>query len=431
MRNAIHDNVELPPLPRGYRWQAGCVQRHGDGGERGRILSRPAFGTRILRAEDTHAQVLELAVMQIEGVWTREFIPMDQLRRNNSERGMLSAGLVPSMGRFAPLRTYLMDYAEMLHEQKRVYPAYSSLGWKDRNLLLGNTLYHIHGDKPAALMPEAAHFADATVPRGKLEHWVAAAQVFVEPEQAAQLRVMLFAAANLLLELCNELPYVLAVVGPAASGKTTALRAAATIFGRPDRLMGNTSDEVRLVDTAAAALGDVPCFLDDAYAGNPQWLYADLLKVMMGRSFKVREGWRSVPIVCSKEPIASRDAFVAETRMMRADLHRVLTLFMPEVSGRAAAVSTALSDMVANSGTVGERLARYLTRHHQAVLPRINKAASDMAAEADVPMPQYKRAVLCASAYVAAEVLVSAVNLQIDLPSVREGLLQVLRTQPQ
>lgn len=101
-------------------------------------------------------------------------------------------------------------------------------------------------------------------PQGSLQKWV---NVVVKLRQNMSIRLLTDAAlASVLIEPLGLLPSIIHIWGQSGTGKTVALRVAASIYGNPSVLVKTLNSTVNSIMTTATVLRNLPFFADELQA---------------------------------------------------------------------------------------------------------------------------------------------------------------------
>jgi len=225
-------------------------------------------------------------------------LPREEMRDISlSTRTFFSSGGMSEMaGRGAVIhdpelfRKYTREAMDNWHRANRLQMRYDQFGWKDQeaSFLYGDKLYTASGVQPIAGSDEIKLRSQYLGPNrtGSLDRWSAAANALFtrgcEPQSFALLAA--FAAPLMRFHTAGEGGAIISLVSDqSGSGKTTALEAVASAWGR---LKGTqlTDDDTRVAKgLTLGVLGNIPCVFDELYNRDPEEVRKFVLAFTNGR----------------------------------------------------------------------------------------------------------------------------------------------------
>jgi len=144
---------------------------------------------------------------------------------------------------------------------------------------------------------EAALYRAYASRRGTFQGWLEAARV-VADEGLLIPQVALLAALVPPLQRKLQIPnFILDVHGNTSTGKSTSLRLAASVYGRPrdpDSLLLQWMNTSTAVEQVAAVCGELPVFLDDAQHCPSEMKRSVIYMIANGRGKGRGGGWGGV-----------------------------------------------------------------------------------------------------------------------------------------
>jgi Domain of unknown function (DUF927) len=176
-------------------------------------------------------------------------------------------------------RKYVRSAIDLWHREKDVEKRYDQFGWKDgeRAFLVGKRLYTSDRVLPATGSPTLEHRAQYLGPqankKASLERWQAAAnKLFAAGLEHQSLAVLCgFAAPLMRFHAEGEGGAIVSFVSDrTASGKTTALEAAASIWGAHRGLKLDETDTKVAKGLKLGVLGNLPCTFDELQQRDPE-----------------------------------------------------------------------------------------------------------------------------------------------------------------
>lgn len=259
----------------------------------------------------------------------------------------------------------LVRYLESLHKinepvMKRGYLT-DCMGWQTDTYFIPGAAGEIKLD----LEDETKLIAEGFRRRGSLDTWTSFISKF---RNNVKFRFMLAAsAAAPLLKILDQRSFVLYNWGSSRSGKTAALKAALSIWGMPEEILGSFNTTQVGLEYMAALFNDLPLGLDERQlAGQLQFQQEKLENIVYmitsgrGRWRGKKDGglqkvqfWRTIVIATGEEPIATSTSMTGVTT-------RIVELFGSPFAIEQDAIR--MHQFLETSyGSAGEWLAHYYT----------------------------------------------------------------------
>ncbi len=274
-------------------------------------------------------------------------------------------------------RKYLIAALEKMHADRGVDMKFDQFGWKDddRGFLFGRHMYRgttapepVSGGEEVMLRSQWL----GSRPGAELGHWRGAAQTFFgagnEPQAVALLAG--FAAPLMKFHATDEGGAVISLVSQkSGTGKTTALAAAASVYGRMDALSLTNIDTKVSKAITFGVLGNLPALHDELHSRDPEVLKEFIVVFTNGRD-KMRgtvEGgirhtaarWQTMLITGSNQSIVD---LIQSTGVVDAPAYRVLELQIGIPPGRKAQQGDKLRQVLdRHCGIAGHHWLQYLT----------------------------------------------------------------------
>jgi putative DNA primase/helicase len=386
---------DLPALavPRGWLCSGAGIWRHIEAGENSddvKVSHRPIVVTGVLRDLDSDSRTLVVEWATETDAWGRAIVPASETQDVRAFVRMRDLGAPVSARNARDLAEWLDDLEEANGDQvPRAWHA-SRLGWVGDGgrlgYLWGRTLLRADGDRSCDLPPAEwgadhvrlaipendgrAQLADGCHAAGTFEGWVAAIGHIAEHP-----RVMLGVYASLasaFLGIVTEAPN--AIVdwnGETSRGKTTTLRAAASVWGRPettgDGLMRTWDVSPAGLESLAETACHMPLILDDTKRATTRGGDGGIVSALIyqiaagqgrgrGRPDGMRRTatWRLIMLSTGEAPATS----FTQDAGARA---RVLSISgSPLPDGSETIVAAVTAGVCDNYGHAGPRLVRWL-----------------------------------------------------------------------
>ena len=299
---------------------------------------------------------------------------------------LLSKGLYVNPGRIKLLVSYMIAYIKELQKTEVTEQLFSRLGWREENtkFVLGDTIYAADGSAtPHALSPEIKAEVPGLRRSGDLDGWKDAIQ-FYNAEGHEAHRFMLYCGfGSPLLHMTGHKGVIVNGTGAPGAGKTTAIGAAASIFGHPVDLLFNgtrAGSTVNAMYSSLSAYNNIPFGMDEITRIEPKILGDFALSVSqgMGKMVNTRAGmlshnrpsWATMVLTS-----ANTDVYIAlgQSRSdAAAEAMRVLQIpFKVPESHTKTSADQFLRDLKAHHGVAGPVFMPYVTGNYALITQRI------------------------------------------------------------
>ncbi len=299
---------------------------------------------------------------------------------------LLAKGVYATNGRIKLLVSYMTAYIKELQKVEITEQLFSRLGWREENtkFVLGDTIYAADGSAtPHTLSPEIKAEVPGLRRAGDLEGWKQAIQFYNAPGHEAH-RFMLYCGfGSPLLHMTGHKGVIVNGTGAPGAGKTTAIGAAASIFGHPVDLLFNgtkAGSTVNAMYSSLAAYHNIPFGMDEITRIDPKILGDFALSVSqgMGKMVNTRAGmlshnrpsWATMVLTS-----ANTDVYVAlgQSRSdAAAEAMRVLQIpFETPHTHTKTSADQFLRDLKTHHGVAGHVFMPYITGNYALVSQRI------------------------------------------------------------
>lgn len=318
-------------LPEGFAWKDNSLvftSEKAKGGEADILVSKhPIYLESLQRGEaatDRYAGNFK-SWFPREG-WKDIPITIKKLSGNDGLSELSSLGASISDGQL--FRRYIVAAIDKLKTEKDFLTQYEQFGWKDNAFLWGRRIYEDGGVRLAIANEELKNRAQHLQPRpgGSLEKWSEAADRLFAKDCEPQAFALLasFAAPLMRFHSTDEGGALVALVSPeSGTGKTTALAAAASVWGRYDGLSLNTFDTRVAKGITMGVLGNLPAIFDEIASKDPEVLKEFVLTFTNGRDRlrgnadggirHVAARWQTILIAGANRSIVELVSSVGET----------------------------------------------------------------------------------------------------------------------
>jgi hypothetical protein len=329
-------------------------------------------------ATDNHSLLFEMTLPR-QGTKTLD-IPSGTLF---SARGMPELARMGAIIHDADLfRQYVRETVDEHRRNHDSQTRFDQFGWKEDNtaFLFAEKLYRAGKVEPAAGSGEVQRRSKLLGPRGgSLKEWSAAAnKLFAggcEPQSFALLCA--FAAPLMRFHVESEGGAIVNLISDASgTGKTTALEAAASVWGELDGLRLTDEDTKVSRGLTLGSLGNLPCVFDELHQRDPDYVREFVVVFTNGRD-KLRgtsEGalrapagdWQTIMILGSNQSLVD---IIRARNTEEAQAFRVME-FVAEASFGGYDGDRLRRQLKANAGHAGDAYLRYLLQ--PAVLQRVH-----------------------------------------------------------
>lgn len=300
---------------------------------------------------------------------------------------LLAKGLYVTPGRIKPLVSYMIAYIKELQKTEITEQLFSRLGWREENtkFVLGDTIYNQDGTVvPHALSPEIKAEVPGLRREGDLESWKKIIQ-FYNAEGHEAHRFMLYCGfGSPLLHMTGHKGVIVNGTGAPGAGKTTAISAAASIFGHPVDLLFNgtrAGSTVNAMYSSLSAYNNIPFGMDEITRIDPKILGDFALSVSqgMGKMVNTRAGmlshnrpsWATMVLTS-----ANTDVYIAlgQSRSdAAAEAMRVLQIpfEIPKYHTKTSA-DQFLRDLKIHYGLAGHVFMEFVVANHTVMAQRVS-----------------------------------------------------------
>ena len=383
----VEKDVSNYPFPY-HKNNKGQIYLKGEGAEAVTIVHD--YDLKPVRRTHSERFGVESTVWQVEQplLGAVEFtVEQSMLAKPEALHGLLlSKGLYVNPGRIKLLVSYMIAYIKELQKTEVTEQLFSRLGWREDNtkFVLGDTIYSADGTAtPHALSPEIKAEVPGLRRSGDLDGWKEAIQFYNADGHEAH-RFMLYCGfGSPLLHMTGHKGVIVNGTGAPGAGKTTAIGAAASIYGHPVDLLFNgtrAGSTVNAMYSSLSAYNNIPFGMDEITRIEPKILGDFALSVSqgMGKMVNTRAGmlshnrpsWATMVLTS-----ANTDVYIAlgQSRSdAAAEAMRVLQIpFEVPKSHTKTSADQFLRDLKAHHGVAGQVFMPYITGNYSLVSQRI------------------------------------------------------------
>lgn len=166
--------------------------------------------------------------------------------------------------KFPPLKNFLSSYMDEHVEKIGTEMAVRRLGWCEQGFCVGNRIITAKGVQNSKVLANSTVFKNFK-PSGTLEGWKAAVAVLNDRQDYMPLKAAILAGfGSAILELADVQGASLILTGESGGGKTTAAKAALSIYGPPTPLTQDAKQmTVKGIGMVFSTARNVPVLVDE------------------------------------------------------------------------------------------------------------------------------------------------------------------------
>lgn len=232
------------------------LKQQGDIVKKEYACRMPIMPAAVLRNIETDTEKVQLAFRREKSSWSKCIFPRSTISNKNKIIELADRGIFVTSDTAAALVTYLGDCLANNAESIAVITSIGRLGWVDSVFVPYAEALTLDNDEQGAELARAVHS------KGTLEEWAE----YIAPlrKQSLYLQIVLAAAfASVLISKVKALPFVLHLWGGTGTGKTVALKVAASVWGNPEKYMLTLNGTTNALMGTAALLHDLPLLADE------------------------------------------------------------------------------------------------------------------------------------------------------------------------
>lgn len=232
------------------------LKQQGDMVKKEYACKMPIMPAAVLRNIETDTEKIQIAFHPAKSQWNKCIFPRSTLANKNKIIELADRGILVNSNTAAALVTYLGDCLANNAETIPIIQSVERLGWVDSVFVPYAEALTLDNDGQGAELARAVHS------KGTLQEWAE----YIAPlrKQSLYLHIVLAAAfASVLISKVKTLPFVLHLWGGTGTGKTVALKVAASIWGNPEKYMLTLNGTTNALMGTAALLHDLPLLADE------------------------------------------------------------------------------------------------------------------------------------------------------------------------
>ena len=232
------------------------LKQQGDMVKKEYACKMPIMPAAVLRNIETDTEKIQLAFRRTKSSWSKCVFPRSTISNKNKIIELADRGILVNSNTAAALVTYLGDCLANNAETIPIIQSVERLGWVDSVFVPYAEALTLDNDGQGAELARAVHS------KGTLQEWAE----YIAPlrKQSLYLHIVLAAAfASVLISKVKALPFVLHLWGGTGTGKTVALKVAASVWGNPEKYMLTLNGTTNALMGTAALLHDLPLLADE------------------------------------------------------------------------------------------------------------------------------------------------------------------------
>lgn len=232
------------------------LKQQGDIVKKDYACKMPIMPAAVLRNIETDTEKIQIAFRREKSQWSNCIFPRSTISNKNKIIELADRGISVNSNTAAALVTYLGDCLSNNAETIPIIQSVERLGWVDSVFVPYAEALTLDNDGQGAELARAVHS------KGTLEEWAE----YIAPlrKQSLYLQIVLAAAfASVLISKVKTLPFVLHLWGGTGTGKTVALKVAASVWGNPEKYMLTLNGTTNALMGTAALLHDLPLLADE------------------------------------------------------------------------------------------------------------------------------------------------------------------------
>ena len=231
------------------------LKQQGDIVKKEYACRMPIMPAAVLRNIETDTEKIQIAFRREKSQWSNCIFPRSTISNKNKIIELADRGVFVTSDTATALVTYLGDCLANNAEIIPIIQSVGRLGWVDSVFVPYAEALTLDNDGQGAELARAVHS------KGTLEEW---AEYIAPLRQNLYMRLILAASfASVLVERVAALPFVLHLWGGTGTGKTVALKVAASVWGNPEKYMLTLNGTTNALMGAAALLHDLPLLADE------------------------------------------------------------------------------------------------------------------------------------------------------------------------
>lgn len=274
------------------------------------VCSEPIVMSRRLENIDSNMEKVELTFRRANR-WKTVILPRSVALSKNPLVSAADTGLPVTSGNAQDLIKYLSDFEAANKDAIPFVRSISRIGW------FGDEFYPFKVDSEIVFEHEHGELStliQAFEKAGNKDEWIVATAKIREEPFARALLAASFASP--LLERLKHRVMMLHIWNSSRSGKTAALKLALSIWGNPQKLMGNFNSTLVGMERSAGMLKHLPLGIDELQVLNEKKVSPGSIIYSLGNGYGKTRGnrqgglqpvqsWRNAIITTGEQPLSA------------------------------------------------------------------------------------------------------------------------------
>lgn len=296
-----------PRIPPSFKLsEEGIFVLNEKNGAFSRFCSTPILISRRLVSLETNEEKLEIAFLK-DHKWHRQIVQRSTIFQNRSIIQLSDIGINVTSENSKVLVKFLGELLDENMELIEISRSVSQMGWHGEKFLP-----YLSEDLVLDIDSSGQRWQSSYHEKGSFEKWKEGMKPYRDNYIFRFILSSSFAAP--LLKILNHRIFMVHNWGDSRSGKTAALKAALSVWGEPEGLMGNFNATRVGLERMASFFTDLPLCIDEKQVvGNKQDFIESLVYMLSIGKSKVRGtksggmqnsfSWRSIILTTGEEPI--------------------------------------------------------------------------------------------------------------------------------
>ena len=291
-----------------------------------------------------------------------------------------------------PMVAYMQGYIRELQDKTKIKKLYSSMGWKEDGFLLGLKLYTKEGIIPAGVTSKVSHELTSAIKTvGTMEEWQKGIKILDQPGLEAHMFSFLVGFGAPLFAITGYDGSMLSMLGDTNSGKTLSANAMLSIYGNFRGLRIGKKDTLNAKIEKMAALGNLPCYIDELTNIDAEELSQFIYQVSEGRGrarlrsdSTMREAahWQTLGVTSTNASLMGKLATGKDNA--EAEMVRLLEYRVERIDWFESQMTEVYNYITKNYGHAGEiYINAIVSMDQEALRTEVNKVAASIRARVD------------------------------------------------
>jgi hypothetical protein len=219
-------------IPEGYRMSESGVSKSKE-----LVTATPLYIDAVGRSQHSREEYVRLRFNNpTTGSHSTRYVSMMDISSSSDVVKLSRYGVPANSGNQISVIRWLEAWMARNRDKFSQFEVVQQLGWIGPDFLLPDRIIRLTEDKvPVPIQYIGTVPEDAYATKGTVAGWTEAMRLLAGLPGASVVRFMVYAAfASAVLEPLNLRPFIIHLHGDTSEGKTTALKVAASVYGRPD-----------------------------------------------------------------------------------------------------------------------------------------------------------------------------------------------------